>query len=208
MQAEVVVEADPEQAPAAADRERDRQHHGDRDRHRQPGAQRPGGLVRLRGRRAPAATTTSSSAPSVALVPCPGARASRPVTVRIAPKPTAGSSHVQACRPASEQQGATDQRARRRRSAPPRRKSRSSGRQLMASGAQLLGGALERLAQPGPRSGSLVPGADQLRFQRRQLAAPTPAPSRGPRPRRGGGRWPRPRAAVSAAPSRPGRRRR
>ena len=43
VQAEVVVEADPEQAPAAADRERDREHQGDDERHRQPCAQRPAG---------------------------------------------------------------------------------------------------------------------------------------------------------------------
>ena len=36
------------------------------------------------------------------LVPCPGARASTPVTVRIAASPTAGSSHDHERRPASD----------------------------------------------------------------------------------------------------------
>ena len=49
-----------------------------------------------------AATTSSAATPSEALVPWPGARASAPLTVRIAAKPTAGSSHDQRSRPATE----------------------------------------------------------------------------------------------------------
>ena len=101
VQAEVVVEADADQAPAAADREGDREDEADRDGDRQPGAQRAG---RPYGRRDDdkAAARTRSSAPSVAVVPWPTTRASRPVTVMIAPKPTAGSSQDQLVRPASE----------------------------------------------------------------------------------------------------------
>ena len=45
----------------------------------------------------------------VADVPWPGARASTPVTVKIAPRPAAGSSHDQPGPPGEEQQGAADE---------------------------------------------------------------------------------------------------
>ncbi len=48
-----------------------------------------------------AATTISATRARVAVVPCPGARAKKPVTVSTAPKPTAGSSHDQESRPDS-----------------------------------------------------------------------------------------------------------
>jgi hypothetical protein len=49
-----------------------------------------------------AARTIRATMPSVALVPWPGARASRPDTARIAAKPTAPSSQHHSRRPASE----------------------------------------------------------------------------------------------------------
>ncbi len=49
-----------------------------------------------------AARTIRRTMPNVALVPCPGARARIPETVRIAANPTAGSSQHHSRRPASE----------------------------------------------------------------------------------------------------------
>ncbi|OJU84993.1 MAG: hypothetical protein BGO11_09370 [Solirubrobacterales bacterium 70-9] len=49
-----------------------------------------------------AATTIRPTMPSVAVVPCPGARERIPETVRIAANPTAGSSQHHSRRPASE----------------------------------------------------------------------------------------------------------
>ena len=67
-----------------------------------PARRAPGALWGRAHQTTSAAATTRTATPSVALVPCPGARASTPVTVRTAPKPTAGSSHDQVRRPASE----------------------------------------------------------------------------------------------------------
>ena len=63
-----------------------------------PAASAPGPRWRPRATTT-AAAMTSSSAPRVAEVPWPTTRASSPVTVMIAPKPTAGSSQDQASRP-------------------------------------------------------------------------------------------------------------
>jgi hypothetical protein len=49
-----------------------------------------------------AATIRSAARPRLTLVPCPGARASTPVTPSTAASPTPGSSQDQECRPASD----------------------------------------------------------------------------------------------------------
>ena len=101
VQAEVVVEADPEQAPAAADHERDRQHE---ERRRAPPAGPRAGrraprraAARPRPRRRPAAGRRRAWRWSRAPAPAPAPRSPSSTAAR----PTAGSSQDHVRRPAS-----------------------------------------------------------------------------------------------------------
>ena len=96
MEPEVVVEADAEQPPVAADRERDREDEPDHDRDGGADPERPRGPI---GEADDCRGDHEEERPIVAVVPWPGSRAKSPVTVRTAPKPTAGSSQDHSSRP-------------------------------------------------------------------------------------------------------------
>ena len=175
VQAEVVVEADPEQAPAPADRERDRE--DDARRRSRPAAPARSALARAVGsprpslaaarerrrpRRRSGATSASGRRGRRGRAP----RARTPVTVSTAPKPTAGSSHDQRAPPGEREQGAADEQRggadQRRRGVGPDHQGgqtmAAAARASRARGAQYFSAARSSVSRRfSPRSGSAWP---------------------------------------------------